>query len=342
MENLLLALFCILATLTCTVVLIPFWISAARNRGIVGADMNKHDRRKVSEGGGITVILAIILGISLLIFIKSFILHTDTNLVLILGLFATLLLAGFLGFVDNILGWKVGLNQLHKLALTAPIALPLMVINVGESVIDLPIFGVVELGLLYPLVVVPFAILCSATAFNLVAGYNGLEAGLGAIILASLGTVAYFNEMAWLALICFIAVAALIGFLLFNFCPAKVFPGDSLTYPIGTLIGAVAILGNMEKIGVLMFGWYFMDIFLYLKARNIDKMGDVQAFAVTNPDNSLELPYKKLVDSTHVVLAVLKKFKRRVFERDIVLTMWAIQALMCLLVLRFVWLGGLL
>jgi len=337
MENLLLGLFCVFATLACVVTLLPYWIRAAKKRGISGPDMNKRNKREVAEGGGITVVLAIVFGLCLLIFIKSFVLHTETNLILIFGIMTTLLLAGFLGFVDNVLGWKKGIGQLQKIMLTVPIALPLVVINVSHSTIDVPLLGVINLGYLYPLLVVPIGIIGATNGFNLVAGYNGLEAGLGAIILGSLGVVAHFNGLSWLALVCFIAVAALIGFLVFNYCPAKVFPGDSLTYPIGALIACVAILGNMEKLALFMFVLCFIDILLYLRAQK-DKAGDVQAFAKVNADESLNLPYNKIYDSTHIALAVLKKFKRRVFEKDIVVSLWLFQTILCSAVLRFIWL----
>lgn len=338
MENLLLGLFCIFSSLACTIILLPKWIAAAKTRKLTGADMNKYNKKQVAEAGGIAVVLAIVFGLCALIFIKSFILKTDANLIYILGIIATILLAGFLGFVDNILGWKKGISQLQKFLLTIPIALPLVVINVNHSTMNLPFVGLIELGYLYPLLIVPIGIVGATNGFNLVAGYNGLEAGLGAIILGALGAVAYANGAAWLALTCFIAVAALIGFLCFNVCPSKVFPGDSLTYPIGALIACVAILGNMEKIAAFMFLIYVVDAVLYAKAKFIDGAGDVQAFAIPNANNSLELPYKKLYDSTHIVLAALKKIKRKVYEKDIVVGLWLIQAALCLIVLRFVWL----
>lgn len=337
METLLLGLFCIFATLICAVILLPYWIGAAKSRGITGADMNKFDKRQVAEGGGIAVILAIVFGISLLIFIKSFVLHTETNLILILGVLATVLLAGFLGFIDNILGWKKGFKAIYKIILATPIALPLMVINVDRSIIDIPLFGSVDFGILYPLFLVPIAIIGASNGFNLVAGYNGLEAGLGAIILGSLGLVSWFNGLNWLALVCFISVAALVGFLLFNFYPARVFPGDALTMPIGALIAAVAILGNMEKLALMMFALYFVDIALYWGRAVWQGRKDAEAFGKVNPDNSLDLPYKKWYDSTHVFLSLLKKIKGKVFERELVLSMWFVQAVICIVAMLFVW-----
>jgi UDP-N-acetylglucosamine--dolichyl-phosphate N-acetylglucosaminephosphotransferase len=106
-----------------------------------------------------------------------------------------------------------------------------------------------------------------------------------------------------------------------------VFPGNSFTYAIGALIATLAILGNMEKIALWLFIPYFLEILLYLKARVVDKMGDVQAFAKPNKDGSLELPYKHIYDTTHIAIWVLKRVKEKVYERDVVLFLIAVEVL---------------
>ena len=338
MEELLLGLFCVFGSLFTVIFLLPQWISAATRRGLVGGDMNKYDEHKVAEGGGITIIMGIVVGLALLIFIKTFILKTDSNLIPILGILATVLLAGFIGFVDDMLGWCKGISWLRKTLMTVPIALPLMVINVGHTTMDLPLIGAINFGLLYPLILVPIGIVGAAGAFNIVAGMNGLESGMGMIILGALGTIAFFSGQAWLALVCFIAIAALLGFLCFNWTPARVFMSDSGTYVIGALIGCVAILGNMEKIAIMMLPLYFLDIALYMKGRLIDKLGHFQAWGKPNKDDSLEVPMAKLYDSCHIGIAILKKLKRKVYERDVVAFLLFTQAIICLLVMRFAWL----
>ena len=57
-------------------------------------------------------------------------------------------------------------------------------------------------------------------------------------------------------------VAALFGFYMYNRYPAKVFPGDSITWAIGALIAGMAILGNFEKIAIFIFIPYYVGIFL--------------------------------------------------------------------------------
>ena len=57
-------------------------------------------------------------------------------------------------------------------------------------------------------------------------------------------------------------VGALIGFYIYNKFPAKVFPGDILTYSVGALIAGMAILGNFEKIAVFVFIPYIIETIL--------------------------------------------------------------------------------
>jgi UDP-N-acetylglucosamine--dolichyl-phosphate N-acetylglucosaminephosphotransferase len=244
-------------------------------------------------------------------------LQTETHFIDLLAIAITILLASFVGFLDDILGWKKGLAQWQKVLLTIPIAFPLAILNSGHSTMNVPLFGMIDFGLIYPLIIVPFAIVGAANGYNMLAGYNGLEAGLGAIILGTLGLVALKMGLTWLALVAFIAVAALLAFLLFNWYPAKVFPGDSLTYSIGALIAIIAILGNMEKLAAFLFIPFFIDALLYFKARIVDKAGDVQAFAKPNKDGTIDMPYSKIYDSTHAAIWLQKKLFGKATEKKV-------------------------
>jgi UDP-N-acetylglucosamine--dolichyl-phosphate N-acetylglucosaminephosphotransferase len=139
------------------------------------------------------------------------------------------------------------------------------VLDAGHHTMTLPIFGPVNFGLAYPLIIIPVAIVGAANGFNMLAGLNGLEAGMGAIILGLMGYVSFVTGNPLISLIAFSAVAALLAFLVFNKYPAKIFPGNSLTYGIGALIAILAILGDMERIAAFLFIPYFAE--LLLKAR---------------------------------------------------------------------------
>lgn len=315
-----------------TLFLTKRWIRSANVAKLVGKDMNKPDYPLVPRSGGLVVTIVICFSLLIYIFLKTFSLlgTTSANVVEVFAISATILLAGFIGFIDDILGWKEGLSQLQKVLLTIPIALPLTVMNVNQSVILLPFLGNVDLWLLYPLMVVPLGVIGATNGFNLLAGYNGLEAGMGLVFFATFGFTGLLVGRLWISLISFIVCTCLLAFLTFNWYPAKVFPGNSFSYAIGALIATLAILGNMERIALWLFIPYFIEILLYFKARAIDKKGDVQAFAKPNKDGSLDLPYKHIYDTTHIAIWVLKRVKDKVYERDVVLFIIGVQTLIAI------------
>ncbi len=312
------------------ILLTKWWISVAKRNKLEGKDMNKYSKPPVAEAGGIAVVISIVLTIMLYIFFKTFVLNSMTNLVEILILVITLLLACFIGFVDDILGWKKGIAGWQKILMTIPIAIPLMVINAGQHIMSVPFLGLIDFGLFYPLVIVLLAVVGTTNGVNLLAGYNGLEASLGTIIFLTLGAISLATGHIWLVLIAGIIVFALLGFLVFNKFPAKVFPGDTLTYGIGALIACFAILGNIEKLALILFIPFIIEGILKafggFKAENFGKV---------NKDNSLEAPYKRTYSLTHVALKLLKKIKpsHKVYENDVVLSLVILEIFLAILTL---------
>jgi UDP-N-acetylglucosamine--dolichyl-phosphate N-acetylglucosaminephosphotransferase len=312
-----------------TLLFTKYWIRVARRAGLVGRDMNKYGHPKVPEAGGVAVILGFSFAVLIYIFFVTFFLNSNPNMVLIFALLSSVLLAGFLGFVDDILGWKIGLRQWQKPLLTLPAAIPLMVINAGVSYMDIPILGRIEFGILYPLLLVPIGIIGAANGFNFIAGHNSLEVGMGAIILGTLGIVLLGQGTIWLSIISLAAVSTLIGFMIYNKYPAKVFPGDSLTYAIGTLIAVVAILGNIEKIAMILFAPYFIEFLL--KARS--KMR-AENFGIPDRENRLKPTYKSIYSLTHIAIMLPKKlFNKKPKEYDVVFLLLLFELVFVTLVL---------
>jgi len=323
----------ILVSFFTTIFLTKKWIKSAQVADFQGKDMNKPDKPLVPRSGGLIVAIVVCFALLFYIFVKTFsILGTpSTHVVEVFALSSTVLLAGFIGFVDDVLGWKTGLGQMQKVLLTIPIALPLTVLNVNQSVMVIPFVGPVDFWVIYPLLIVPLGIIGATNGFNMLAGYNGLEAGMGLVIFATFGLTSLLVGKLWITFIAATVFISLLAFLIFNWYPAKVFPGNSFTYAIGALIGTLAILGNMERIAVWVFILYFLKFVLYIRARHIDKVGDVQAFAKPNADGTLELPYTRIYDVTHLTIWVLKKLKGKVYEKDVVLFIVGVQVIISLL-----------
>lgn len=294
------------------------WIKIARKSDLTGKDMNKSDKNEIAESGGIIVIGTFALAVLLYISAKIFYFHTETHLLQLFALLTSLLLACLIGFVDDILGWKNGLRQWQKPLLTLPIAIPLAAINVGVSKMVLPFLGAIELGIAYPLLIVPLGIIGASNGYNMLAGLNGLESGLGIIIFSFLGSVAWISGTPWMGVVSFSMVAALLGFFYYNKFPSEVFPGDSMTYGTGALIAIIAILGSMEKIALFIFIPYILEFLLKMRSKF-----EAESFGDLKEDGTLEPKGGKIYSLTHIFMK--KGFK----ERQIVRIMMGIEALLC-------------
>ncbi|MBI5797836.1 glycosyl transferase family 4, partial [Candidatus Woesearchaeota archaeon] len=120
---------------------------------------------------------------------------------------------------------------------------------------------------LYPLLLIPVAVIGASNMVNLLGGYNGLEAGIGVITLLNLTVYSYVHGSDVAALIGAITCAAVLAFLFYNWVPAKIFPGDSLTYLLGGVIAFMAILGNIETAALLVSLPFFFEFALKLRGR---------------------------------------------------------------------------
>jgi UDP-N-acetylmuramyl pentapeptide phosphotransferase/UDP-N-acetylglucosamine-1-phosphate transferase len=91
-----------------------------------------------------------------------------------------------------------------------------------------------------------FAIVWSANLFNFMDGADGLAGGMAAIGFAALSWVAADAGRDPLALACLVVAAAALGFLAWNFPPARVFMGDAGSVPLGFLAGVLSWQGIAE------------------------------------------------------------------------------------------------
>jgi len=296
-----------------TILLTKWWIPVAKRAGYIGKDMNKPSKPEVADMGGVAVLGGVVGGLLFYIGLNTFIFNNVSYNLNLFAAMSTVLIISIVGLIDDLLGWKLGLSQIQKPLLTIPAALPMMAINAGHSSVDLPLLGVVDLGLLYPMLVVPIGIVGASNGFNMLAGYNGLEAGMGLIIVSSIGLVSYFTGSAYVAVICAITAAALTAFLIFNWYPAKIFPGNGFTYMVGSIVACISILANVEKLAIILFIPYFLDFLL--KARSKMK---AEAFGKVDAGGSLKRPYDKYYALPHVVIDLMIKIKGRASEREVV------------------------
>ena len=313
-----------------TFLAMPLWIRRKQDHGLVGKDMHKKGKPLVTEQGGVIVALGVMIGVLCFVAIEVFARKSTDHLVLIFAALTSFLLAAFIGFLDGVLGWRQGLRQLHKIFLSFLIPLPLMAVNAGTHYMTFPYFGRVELGLLYPLLIIPIGVIIASNGFNMLAGYNGLEAGLGVIILGTLSFIAWQQGAPVAALLGLVVVAALLAFLIFNKVPAKVFPGDSLTYAVGTMIAIIAVYANIEFFAIILFIPYFFEFLLKARAKFTPGTGlRWMSIARVLPDGSLAAP-KKWCTLPHVAIAALRMRTGKATEAQTVLTILGFELLIAL------------
>lgn len=244
--------------------LIPILVA----EGIVGRDKNKLGEPEVAEMGGLAIITGFVVGVLFAIAFSSFdfdwtgLSGFHLNLTNLLAALSTVLIMSLLGIFDDIFTVK----QHVKAALPLLASLPLVAVNVGETTMNLPFFGNVDFGILYPLLLVPLAITGASNALNMLAGFNGLEAGLGVVMLSSVGVVSWSVGSHEAAILCFAMLGPLLAFLRFNWFPARILPGDVGTLSIGAVVASAVILGNVEKLGIVLIIPFFGELYLKLKS----------------------------------------------------------------------------
>jgi UDP-N-acetylglucosamine--dolichyl-phosphate N-acetylglucosaminephosphotransferase len=287
--------------------------------GVIAEDRNKEKPIRLPSSGGLAVAFGIMVGILVYIFAGEFIFPlTGASTVLsisnLLAVALSIILISLVGFLDdiNVKATRVqstdmkdirqGLKQWQKPLLTFIGALPLMAVNAGVSTVFIPFFGPLALGYLYPLVVLPLAIIFVANAFNLLGGFDGLQPSMALVASAGMFIYAVFYGTytgAFLSAVLFFAVLA---FLPFNWYKAKIIPGDSFTYVIGGTLVAIMAMGNEETFGVIIFIPWIIEFLLH--ARRRFKVTDL---GIRQKDGTMKAPYNgKIYSLTHLVMNSMK------------------------------------
>ncbi|MFH0832027.1 MAG: hypothetical protein V1886_04160 [archaeon] len=267
-------LFFVLAFLSfiITLYLTPWIIRYMRRVGIVVKDQNKKKQPLIPISGGFAVLAGVFISLMFIIFIKTFVYNSTNELISLLAAVISITFITLVGFIDDLLIKRnkessAGLRQWQKPLLTLSAAIPLMVVNAGTRIIDLPFLGRTDVGLFYPLFLIPIGVVICANMVNMLAGFNGMETGMGIIYIATLGFYSLVYGTQAGAIIAFAVLGSLIAFYLYNKFPAKILPGDSLTYLLGGVIACIAVLGNIERAAIIISIPFVIEFFLKARSR---------------------------------------------------------------------------
>ena len=226
---------------------------------IVGKDLHKPDQTKVAEMGGLVTISGFVAGIIVVIALKTFFNHLiSVDLISILGVLSTILLIALIGIVDDLILLKKSVKAIIPLFAS----FPLVAIKAGHTAMNVPFVGQIDFGILYSLILVPAGITGAANAANMLAGFNGLEVGMGIAATVCLAVIAYLTGAVTSFFVLIAALGALIATFKYNWYPARVLIGDVGTLSIGAIVASSVIIGNFEVAGVIIIIPYAVDFVL--------------------------------------------------------------------------------
>jgi len=290
----------------------PIIIPRLKRAGIVGKNMNSEKQEEIAEMGGLVIAAGFGVGIVFAIFLRTFFdLFLSVSLTSILAVLSTVLIVVIIGVFDDL----ISIRQWIKAIIPVFAALPLMALKEGYSMMRIPFVGLIEFGIFYPLVLVPLGITGAANAVNMLAGFNGLEVGMGVVAIGALAVIAYLIGQTTALIILLAALGALIAALYYNWYPAKVLVGDVGTLTIGAVVASAVIVGNYETAGVIIIIPYVVDFLIKAKNRFPYSFGIYR-------EGKLYCP-----DSGPVGLAqLIMKVSCGISERNLVLVLMSVEA----------------
>jgi len=256
--------FVFLVSFMATFLSVPWLIPKLKKAGLTGRDVNKPDKPEIPEMGGFAIVSGLSAGILLAIYMYTFYDVFDGNfqIKLVLASFCTVLIMAFVGVFDDLFD----MHQFVKAVLPLFAALPLVAVKAGITTMTFPFIGPVHLGILYTLLLIPIGVTGASNVANMLAGFNGLEAGMGSAACLSLAVIALALGKSEAAVMLVAMLGALLAFLYYNRHPSKVLIGDVGTLSIGAVIASAVIIGNYETAGIIVIIPYAIDFFI--KASN--------------------------------------------------------------------------
>jgi UDP-GlcNAc:undecaprenyl-phosphate GlcNAc-1-phosphate transferase len=244
-------IFSFLLAMITTLLLIPVIIRLSLKYQLV----DKPDQRKIHKApiptlGGI----GFFSGFIVIAVVWMVLLGQLSDFVLLIGLFTLFTM----GIFDDMLDLRASLKFLIQ------IGVALIISYFGFRITSLNgVFGLYEMPVWAQYAFTVFLITGLINAFNLIDGIDGLAGGLAFINSLVLGMILVNQGNILYAILAFTFAGALLGFLRFNFNPAKIFMGDTGSLVIGflmALFGIVVIKGELITDPISGSGQYSLTI----------------------------------------------------------------------------------
>ena len=223
----------------------PYTIKLAKK---IGAVDTPKDKRKIHKTvmprlGGLAVILGFVVSVIYLILVmaieKNMSISSEYNMKL-LGFFIGVIIIGVVCFIDDVRG----VTPLQKLFAQILAAVVAVIFGIKIEHLEIPFLQSMIDSQTFDIILTIGWIVGVTNAINLIDGLDGLSSGVSIISCISLLIIFSLNDSPLLAILLITALAgSLVGFLPYNFNPAKTFIGDTGSNFLGYSLSIISILG---------------------------------------------------------------------------------------------------
>ena len=273
----------------------PFVIRALEKRNITVVDANKKEKTMVARPGGLSIIVGI--ESSLIIFYIFFPISE------ILAVILTTFFAFVVGLIDD----KKTMGGWFKPLALAFCAAPILLLGAYDSNLAFPLFGTVQIPLLYMALVV-FMIPIMGNTINSIDVLNGVASGFITIASFALSACLFIIENYEVAIICLCLAFSSLAFYKYHKFPSKIFPGDSGAITFGVVYGGIAIIGGVEVVAAIAILPAIINSFLFLSSvKKIVEHREIKNPVTHTDDWKLQSTSENHAPITLVRLLIAKK-----------------------------------
>ena len=212
-------IFAFVVSFLTSLFLVPIVVKLAHKTGMLNHPSDdRWNKRAIPLMGGVAILIGIILGV-----LSARVINIELIAVIVSGI-----LIALFGVMDD----RFGVNP--KLKLAVQILLALCVMPFGVTIKLIP----------YRILNIPLAIFWTVgliNAFNFLDNMDGLSAGIAVIASFGIAGLAFQTNQVPFAILALALAGGCLGFLIYNFHPAKIFMGDCGSLLIGFLLAIIAI-----------------------------------------------------------------------------------------------------
>lgn len=273
------------------------------SRGICGIDINKEHRPKIPEEGGISITISFSFSLILYWYYFSF---ANTGPLLV-----TTPMICLLGFVDHFRNIRPYPKFFYTAVIGSVYTIYYIRVNPNSLLMNIALIAVI--GITYAILV---------NAYNLLAGFNGLESGVTIIIAAALALYFYKYGHRVEAGVCILLLSGYFVFWLLNKYPAKIFIGDSGTLvPPSVFFGLGLLTGHVLPV-IFVMAPHIINIIIKYVSIGVKSRSDLKPLVLK--DDLLHFPEQRYYSLIRLFL--LNGPKR---EKHIVYYVYSIEIIFC-------------